>query len=432
MKTTTVFFRGALGLLLLVLTSGCGWGPKKETVRVMNFMTDPVLIKILAERMKAIEKADPHLQIRFESIPYNSYQDKILSQAAAGSVPDVVFVEVNNFVSLQSRGLFEDLTPYVLKDGLDLKEYDPTIVSRFTREGKLYALPQDIAPEGLVYYNKAAFREAGLPYPTENWTWPEPFLSICQRLVRRDDAGRITRYAYCEAYPTQVGNFVYSAGADWVDDESDPKRCTIDSAAFLHAARFRWDLIHTYHVSPSPSQIQSLSGVSGIDDMFLQGRLALMASGIWQTPRLMQEKGLDFDVVPFPRGPGGKQGWSSGGSGYAICRASQHKEAAWRLIRAVLSEENMSTMAATGFLQPALVKLAHSDVFLRAPGAAHKSYLLTMTKSSHFMPFDPKWNEIQYGIIWPALDDVWNGDKRPEQVLTDLAHKINEKFYRGQ
>jgi multiple sugar transport system substrate-binding protein len=271
-----------------------------------------------------------------------------------------------------------------------------------------------------------------LPYPTEDWTWPEPFLSICRKLVQYDDKGQVTRFAYCEAYPTQVGNFVYSAGADWVDDASDPKRCTIDSTAFQRAARFRWDLIHIHHVSPSPSQIQTLSGGSGIEDMFLHGRLALMVSGIWHTPRFLQEKGLDFDVVPFPRGPGGKQGWSSGGSGYAICKASRHKAAAWRLIRAILSEENMSAMAATGFLQPALVKLARSDVFLKSPGAEHKSYLFTMTASSHFMPFDPRWNEIQYGLIWPALDAVWNGEKKPEEVLPDLCRRVNEKFYRGR
>jgi multiple sugar transport system substrate-binding protein len=166
--------------------------------------------------------------------------------------------------------------------------------------------------------------------------------------------------------------------------------------------------------------------------MFLHGRLVLMASGIWHTPRFLQEKTLDFDVVPFPRGPGGKQGWSSGGSGYSICKGSKHKAAAWRLIRAILSDENMTAMAATGFLQPALVKLACSDVFLKSPGAEHKSYLLAMTSSSHFMPFDPRWSEIQNGMISPVLDVVWSGDKRPEQVLPDLARKVNAKFYGGR
>lgn len=133
MKSRSSRWMGVLGVVLTVLCVGCGGGPKKEVVRVTNFMTDPILIKILADRMKALEKEDLNLQIKFESIPYNSYQDKLLSQAAAGSVPDVVFVEVNNFVSLYSRGLFEDLTPYAAKDGLDLKGYDASIVSRFTR-----------------------------------------------------------------------------------------------------------------------------------------------------------------------------------------------------------------------------------------------------------------------------------------------------------
>lgn len=419
------------GLLLMVGCVGCG-GPKKEVVRVTNFMTDPVLIKLLSDHLRSIEKANPNLEIRFESIAYGSYQDKLLTQAASGNVPDVVFVEVNNFVSLHAHGLFEDLTPFVEKDGLDLSDYEPSILSRFTREGRLYALPQDVAPEGLVYYNKKAFREAGLPYPTADWTWPEPFLSICKKLVRKDAAGRVARFAYCEAYPTQAGNFIDSSGASWVDDEANPRRCTIDSPAFLRGMRFRWDLIHTYHVSPSPSQLQSLSGVSGVDDMFAHGTLAMLSSGIWQTPRFLQSKDLEFDVVPFPKGPGGVAGWSSGGSGYAICKGSRHKEAAWKLIRAILSDESVAAMASTGFLQPASLKLARSDAFLKSPGAEHKACLLDMTRHSRFSPFDPRWGEIQYGMIWPALDRAWSGDQTPETILPELCRKINAKFYGGK
>jgi len=422
---------GILGVMFLFLCGGCG-GPKKEVVRVTNFMTDPTLIQILSDRLKAIEKVDGTIEIRFESIPYNTYQDKLLTQAAAGSVPDVVFVEVNNFVALQSRGLFEDLTPYLHREGVDLGDYEPALVHRFTREGKLYALPQDIAPEGLVYYNKRLFREAGVKEPTGDWSWPEPFLTLCRKLTRQDGEGRVTHFAFSEAYPLQIGQFVFSAGADWVDDPAQPKRCTIDSAAFQKAARFRWDLIHTYHVSPSPTQIQNLSGVAGVEEMFASGRLAMMVSGVWHTPKFLLRKDLEFDVVPFPKGPGGKAGWSSGGSGYAICSASKHKETAWRLIRAILSEESVSTMAATGFLQPALRKLARSDVFLKAPGAAHKSVLLKMGADSHFWPFDPRWGEIQYGMIWPALDPVWNGDRRPEEVLPDLCRRVNAKYYDGR
>jgi multiple sugar transport system substrate-binding protein len=416
-------------LLAAFLCFGGACGPKKKVIRVVNFMTDPILIAILAEQVHQIEKENPELEVRLESIRYSDYQQKIMTQAAAHNVPDVLFVEVNNFVNLYYQNVFEDLTPYLKKDKVDIKKYYGNVVGRFTREGKLYALPQDIAPSGLVYYNKKAFREAGLKAPKETWTWPEPFLSICKKLMKKNKDGKVVRWAYCDPYSTDVGNFVYSAGAGWVDNVANPRRCTVDSPAFLRAARFRWDLIHKHHVSPDPSQLLTVSAGAGVDEMFAKGQVALMSSGIWHTPRFLKEPDLEFDVVPFPKGPGGKQGWSSGGSGYAISRESKNKEDAWKVIRAITGEATIKRMAATGFIQPALVSLAKSNAFLRSPGPAHKNYLLKMPLHSNYQPFCRQWNEIQYGLIGPAMDRVWNGDAQPEPVLRDLAKKANEKFF---
>jgi ABC-type glycerol-3-phosphate transport system substrate-binding protein len=412
-----------------ILAGGCGKSGGDGAVRVANFMTDPVLIKILTETAAQAEKENPGLKIRVESIPYSNYQEKVLTQVTAGNAPDVVFVEVNNFVSLHSRDVFEDLTPYVQRDGLSLKDYYPGLVARFSRDGKLYALPQDTAPTGLIYYNQKAFREAGLPEPKEDWSWPEPFLSICKRLVKKDAAGRVTRFAYSEAYPIQIHNFAWSNGADWVDDASAPTRLTVDTPAFLEAARFRFDLIHRHRVAPDPTQLMSFNAAAGVEHLFSHGQIAMISSGIWHTPQLLENKDLEFDVVPFPRGPKGLRGWGTGGSGYAISRSSKRKDEAWKVIRALLSESSVRRMAATGFMQPALIPVAESDVFLKAPGPSRKKVLLKMPQYAHYEPFDPDWGEIYYGTINPALDPVWLGEKQPEPVLRDVAQRVNRKFY---
>lgn len=41
-----------------------------------------------------------------------------------------------------------------------------------TVNGKHYALPYSMATYGL-YYNKAMFDKAGVPYPTDDWTWDD-------------------------------------------------------------------------------------------------------------------------------------------------------------------------------------------------------------------------------------------------------------------
>lgn len=429
-----VIMKRSAWILLMLFVLGlfpAGCAKKQENlIRVANFLTDVKLLQICNDIARDVEKSHPGIKIRIDNIPYNEYQQKLTTQIAGGSPPDVIYVEVNNFVDLYSRGALDDLTPHLQRDAVDLGEFYPGVVGRFTREGKLYALPQDTAPSGLVYYNKAVFDEMGVPYPTDDWSWPEPFLSICKKLVKNDEKGVQVRWAYSDAYPIGFESFMFSSGGDFVDNTDRPARLTLDSAAVVRAARFRWDLIHTHKVSPSMTSVNSFSSLSGIEGMFMNGRVAMMSSGIWHTPKLLSDPKVKFDVVMFPKGPEGKRGWTTGGSGYAICSGSKNKEMAWEVVKALTSERSMRLMAATGFIQPARIKLAESDAFLGSPGAANKKVLLKMTADARYQPFMAQWPEIWYGHFVPAMDPVWFGSKKPEEVLPGITADINKKYFK--
>ena len=57
----------------------------------------------------------------------------------------------------------------------------------YTREGKLYGIPF-ASGASYLFYNKNAFDEAGLPYPTTNWddpTWTwEAWVDIAKQLTK--------------------------------------------------------------------------------------------------------------------------------------------------------------------------------------------------------------------------------------------------------
>jgi multiple sugar transport system substrate-binding protein len=418
---------GILGLFILSFSMGCKSKPKP--IRLAQFMTDPVLIEKINLVTAAIEKRHPGLKIQVESIPYNEYQQKITTQMAAGNAPDIIFVEVNNFVDLYLRGAFDDLTPYCQKDNVDLKGYYPDVLGRFSPGGKIYAIPQDTAPTGLMYYNKKLFKEAGLAEPNEKWSWPEPFLTLCKKLTKKDAKGRITCWGYIDAYAVGYDNFMYSNGGNYVDNTDNPTKLTMDDPKVAEAIQFRYDMIHKYRVSPDPSEIQSFNFSAGQVDMFMNGKVAMMSSGLWQTPRFLQDKNLQFDVVEFPRGPRGGKGWGSGGSGYALSSSSKNKEQAWIVLKEMTSEESISLLAQTGMIQPALMKLAQSDVFLKSPGPGHKSILLNMPQYSHYQPFMSNWAEIRDGVIGPPMDLVWMAKKEPKDVLPRINQSVNEKFF---
>ena len=418
-----------MGILFSLLIVSVGCKAKDDAVRVAVFTSDVETIKILNAAMRQIESRHPGLKIVLANIPYGDFQNKITTMMAAGNAPDIVSTEANNFVDLYLRGAFEDLTDYAKRDGIDPKSYYPTIMKHYSPGGKIYALPTDIAPFGLVYYNKKVFDEVGLPYPTSKWKWPESFLSICEKLVKKDASGKIIRWAWADPYGTDANSFMLSNGGYFTDSEENPTRLALDSPQCLEAFRFRWDMIYTYHVSPMPSQIQAFSFGPGAETMFTNGLIAMMPSGIWHTPNFLQHKDLSFDVVEFPWGPHHTRGWGTGGSGYAMTKGSKKKEQAWIVMKELAGEAIEAQVAATGLVQPSLIQVAKSDVFLKSPGPAHKSILLDMPQEAHFGPFIRNWNEIWYGQVSPAMDSVWLGEKTPEQVLPKLVKELNKKYF---
>src|SRR5690349_170102 len=88
----------------------------KKPVQVAVYTSDPAILKILNDALRAIESRHPGLKIQLVNIPYNNFQDKISTMMAGGDAPDIISVEVNNFVELSLRGALEDLTPYFQKD----------------------------------------------------------------------------------------------------------------------------------------------------------------------------------------------------------------------------------------------------------------------------------------------------------------------------
>jgi multiple sugar transport system substrate-binding protein len=429
MKT---IFRGTLALLAAAaLMTGCVKKKTEGVIRVASFSTDPAIMKIYNEAYREIEKRHPGLRIQSDAIPYGSYNDKIITLFAAKSAPDLVSVEVNAiFGDLYRKGVFEDLTPYVERDKMDLKAYYPTVLKRFSPGGRLYAIPSDTAPTGLIYYNKKIFKEAGVPYPDGKWRWPEPFLTICKKLTKRDANGKVVRWAYSDAYGINGDNFLFSNGGYYMDNEENPTKLAMATPQAMEAWRFRWAMSYTSHVAPTRSELEGVASGAGVggEGMFMNGQAAMMCSGIWHVPRFKLVEGLDFDVTEFPAGPKGIKGWGTGGSGVAMVKNSTNKELAWIVMKEITGPELSARLAATGLMQPALIKVAQSPAFVNAP-PEHRRILLDMPNYSHYMPFMAGWDELLKSDINPNTDRVWYGKKKPDEVFPELISRLNGKYF---
>lgn len=435
--------RTVLRILLMVLAVFPGFASSKDEPTVLRFRYwgDIKEVGIINSVVKDFERAHPGVKVRAERAPSgDSYTQKVLVEFAGGTAPDVLFVEVNIFVTLAEKGVLMPLNDLMRDTNFPIEEYYPKLVDRFTVRGQVYTIPRDIAPVCCIYYNKKLFDEAGVPYPTDDWSWsPDPdrvakqgidpnkdFLTVAKKLTRVIPGSRNKQYGIDLGWEP----LVYTNGGRLVDDVKNPTRLRMSDPKVTEAIQFRADLMNKYKVMPSPTDLQSL-GV-GTPDLFMSGKLAMYFSGIWNTPQFRDIKAFDWDVAVFPRGPNGVHEFPTGGSGYSIARTTKHPDLAWELVRYLSGKEGMSRLAATGLAQPAIRKLAESPVWIDGKNPRNKQITLTSADRIVFLPFTPAWNEMMSKIN-PELDLVWLGKQTAQQALDKsepLAQKVLDEYRR--
>jgi multiple sugar transport system substrate-binding protein len=424
-----------LDLLIIIVfiaaLSFAACGKKKDVIRMIHW--GDLIEMNNNKKIIADIKATKGIDVVQEHAPAgNSYLEKVLTEAAAGMAPDVMFVEMGNFKALADKGLLVDLTPYIEKDknkDFNLKDYYPEIVDRFTVDKKVYVIPRDIAPICVIYYNKKMFDEAGLPYPKDDWN-RDRFLETAKKLTKTDKTGRTTQYGFLDEW-TIWDAWVYSNGGSIVDDVKHPTKCVLDTPEAIEGVQFRADLTYKYKVAPPPAVIASTSlGIEGAAGVFMSGQVAMFYTGYWKAGYFRNIKSFDWDIVMFPKGPKGIRGFPSGGSGYAITSQCKDKEKAWEVLKSFAGEKGQTYLSSQGGLQPAIIKLAESKQFLDDEIPKNKKIMLEAVKYIKFSPLMADWELMSLRYLSPQLDNVWTGKETAEKALKSLTAEINKDFFK--
>lgn len=118
----------------------------------------------------AFEAKHPGVKIKGEYMGFNGYQERLTTQIAGGSEPDIMQINWAWLATYSKRGDgFYDLNQF--KPQLALKEFSAEELRMGTVAGKLNGLPTSYTAR-LFVWNKAAFERAGMKLPT---TWEDLF-----------------------------------------------------------------------------------------------------------------------------------------------------------------------------------------------------------------------------------------------------------------
>jgi len=297
-----------------------------STLRLVEVLTSPERTETLQALVAGFEAANPHTHVEVTSLAWGSAYEKLATMIAAGDVPDVVEMP-DRWLSLYAgNGQLENLDPYLAgwreTPGLNQKAL---AVARTVGQ-TAYMLPYGFYLRAL-YYNKAIFRQAGIPAPPKTL---EEFRADSARIAQlpgksgyclRGGPGGLNGWVMIGAAMAGSNAFFHEDGTSALND-----------AGWVAGANW---LIDLYKEGLAPKDSVNW-GFNEVVAGFYSGACAMVDQDPDALIALAQRmKPGDFGVAPFPKGPGGKSYPTLGFCGWSIFRQSMHKDLAWALVTAL-------------------------------------------------------------------------------------------------
>lgn len=150
--------------------------------------------KIVDDMVAGFEKAHP--EIKVEAVYAGSYQDtiaKILTAAKGGNAPNVAVALSTDMFTLVDE---DAILPFDDAAGADAKawfdSFYPAFMANSHTGGKTWGIPFQRSTV-VLYWNKAAFKAAGLDPEKAPANWDE-MREMAAKLTKRDASGNVTQW----------------------------------------------------------------------------------------------------------------------------------------------------------------------------------------------------------------------------------------------
>jgi multiple sugar transport system substrate-binding protein len=407
------------------------------TLRLAVSLTPQELASFQAA-VTALDAAHAEWEIVLEAIPQQSVMEKINTQLAANDLADVVRVQGLQAQQWIRQGAFLHLSPLIEQAQFDLGDFYPGPLDQFRWQEGLWGLPDSAAPE-VLFYNKTMFAAADVAYPTDAWGYEE-MRSAALELTLDDQGRNATHPAF---NPEAVVQWGWNGGLTyfwqrhlvrgWGGDFCANADCTLmnfTQPATLTALEWWTELIHRDHAALYDPYSGAQTGVPG--DPFIAGKAAMGYNGFFAVGQLNSMGSLDYDVMEPLRGANGQRYTPLSTNGYVISTNSQHPEAAWALVQALLQPEFLeNTWGKPGHAVPARRSAANSAINLAHAPANQAAMVAAMEYGEVFKPYTSAAFEV-YGKTVDLFTKMNKGELAVTEGATQIEQIANEVLARDR
>jgi multiple sugar transport system substrate-binding protein len=345
------------GVLLLVagllLGRTSGSGKTVITVRLWDEQVAAAYRQSFAE----FGRRHPDIAVRVNVVAYANYFTTLRTDVAGGGADDIFWLSNAYFAGYADNGKLAPVDPS--------PDWDAATMAQFTRNGRLWAVPQLTDAGIAVYYNADLLRAAGVtPAALDDLRWSPGADDTLRPLLARltvDQSGnraaspafdphRIRQWGYNAANDMQgiYLNFIGSAGGTFADGD----RFTFANDRAAQAFAYLVRLINTDHVAPSAADTNGNGDFSR--NQFLAGRMALFQSGTYNLAAIATQAPFAWGVAMLPSGPAGRVSVTNGIAA-AANSATRHPEAVREVLAWMGSRKGNAYLGADGAAIPAVL-----------------------------------------------------------------------------
>ena len=384
-------------------------GGEKVKLRVMAYNAESTR----ATYLKYLEEKLPNIEIEFEFVSQDNFDNVLNSQLQAGEGPDII--EVGGQTKLLAKaGYLMDLT-----DQEFISKYTDSGLQAYTVDEKVYAEPLQSWFEG-IFYNKAIFEENGVSIPK---TWDE-FIELHKTLeekgVKPQTMGAQSYEPMMKQSIGLVNNMFYSDPENMKFDEKFNTGEGKLEEAWLDAVTEWYKIIEEGCLT---EEMLGLSYDQALDE-FATGKAAMWQCGPWAVETILEKNpDIELGMFPIPGTDAEKPGWLVGGPGsaWAINAKTEHAEEALQVLEATSEAEAQQALAAdnagSSFVEGVEIDLG--DIYADCEEA--------FKAGNVYAPWTAVWtngNAVTeaYG---KSLQEVLSGSKTVQEALAD-ADATNE------
>lgn len=308
--------------------------------------------EMVEEMLGQFHDAHPNIRVFFTPDPDN-LTETMAVEMAAGTAPDLFWGGSTTLPAWAQQGHLLDLRPYVTADldELTIADWDPVQYRAFfLRDGRQFGLPKYHGALAL-YYNKDLFDQAGVDYPTAEWTYTE-YLTAMRQLCRDNPQGKRERWgSMVDVAWDRIQIHVNGWGGHLVAPYN-PAQCTFDQPNTLVALEWLRAAMWDERVMATFPDVQYMSPRSA----FINQHVAMVEEGSWALKDILLNADFRVGVAPMPSGPAQRVTLATS-DGFGIYTRTEYPDAAWELLKFLTSKTYGQAMAKANFLQPARASL---------------------------------------------------------------------------